>query len=228
MRTKSAPPAHVQSDLLLGHVTQRMVDRLHAQLRVTAVVSDAHLGEHLPAVRQVRIVDLQVQTGPGDRLILLVQGIGEREDVLLIGLVVLVVEPVLDRAGRDSRQECVHILALDGGFEVGNVGFDRRLADVRQRTGDDHGRRTAGDRRNTRPITAEPSTTRRKELRKLAQVACIDVARRQLGGCGRIGWLDCLQPLAYIIGEVALAQLAIIDDVDADLHLLANHLLDGR
>ena len=53
--------------------------RLDAQLGVFAVVGDAHLGVHLPAVGQVGIVDLEQHAGVGDGLVLLVQRVGDGE-----------------------------------------------------------------------------------------------------------------------------------------------------
>ena len=53
---------------------------------VLAVVGDAHVGEHLPAVRQVRVVDLQDEAGVGDRLVLLVHRVGDGEEELLVVL----------------------------------------------------------------------------------------------------------------------------------------------
>jgi hypothetical protein len=74
-------------------------------------------------------------------------------------------------------------------------------------------------------IAAEATTAALKELREFAQVARIDVSGWQLSGC--IGWRDATQPIAHVIREVALAQLTIIDDVDADLGLFSDYLLDG-
>ena len=88
---------------------------------VLAIVVDAHVGEHLPAVGQVRIVDLEVQAGVGDGLVLLVHGVGDGEQELLVGRVVLVAQPVLDGAGRDRGQEALDVQALQRGLQVGDV-----------------------------------------------------------------------------------------------------------
>ena len=95
---------------------------------VLAIVVDAHLGEHLPAVRQVRIVDLQVQAGVGDGLVLVVQRVGQGEQELLVGGVVLVVEPVLDGARRDGGQEALRRPApSSAALHVGDVRCSGRL-----------------------------------------------------------------------------------------------------
>ena len=41
------------------------------------------------------------------------------------------------------------------------------------------------------------------------------------------GRLDAAQSLARVVREVALAQLAVVDDVDADLRLTLDDLFDG-
>ena len=98
VRAVAAAPARVEADRLLGNVAQPVVQRLDAQLRVLAIVVDAHLRVHLPAVGQVRVVDLQHEAGVGDELVLLVHDVGDGEQELLVGRVVLVPQPVLDRA----------------------------------------------------------------------------------------------------------------------------------
>ena len=80
----AAAPAHVESDLLFGYIAQCVVERLHAQRGVAPIVVDAHVGEHLPAVGQVRIVDLEVEAGVGDGAVLLVHGVGDGEQELFV------------------------------------------------------------------------------------------------------------------------------------------------
>ena len=57
--------------------------------------------------------------------------------------------------------------------------FTRGLrADVRDRPTDNHRRGESRNRLSTRPVAPKPTATRPKELRKLAQITRIDVARR--------------------------------------------------
>ena len=70
VRAVEAPPADVQPHLLARDAAQGVVDRVDAQRGVLAVVAHAHVRIHLPAVGQVRVVDLQQKPGGDDRLVL--------------------------------------------------------------------------------------------------------------------------------------------------------------
>src|SRR6185437_7122167 len=39
--------------------------------------------------------------------------------------------------------------------------------------------------------------------------------------------LETAEPLAGVVGKIELAQLAVVDDVDAELRLAADHVFDG-
>ena len=65
--------------MLLGDVAERAVDGFDAQFRKLAVLRDAHLGVDVVAVRQVRVVELEDDARVGDRLVLLVHGVGDGE-----------------------------------------------------------------------------------------------------------------------------------------------------
>ena len=105
MRPVKAAPADMQSHLLARDAAQRMVQRIDPHRRIFAILRERDVGQAVPAVRQIGVVDLQQKAGLDDRAIFLVHGVGDRENEFLVGLIVLVRHPMLDRAGRVGRQE---------------------------------------------------------------------------------------------------------------------------
>src|SRR5215211_3602355 len=105
---------------------------LRASMRTSAYLwySSTHVREHLPAVGQVRVVDLEHEAGVDDLPVLLAHGVRYRVEELLVRLVVLVVEPVLHGAGGDGGQVGLDVEALDGSAQVGDVLVGRLFADV--------------------------------------------------------------------------------------------------
>jgi hypothetical protein len=93
VRAGVVAPAHVQADLLLGDAVERRVQRVdrHRQVRVPALDRRAD-GPAVRGHREVGRVDLQVEPGVGDRLVLVAQRLAERLEVLLVRAVVLVGE----------------------------------------------------------------------------------------------------------------------------------------
>src|SRR5690606_30080967 len=89
-----------------------------------------HFGEHLPAVRKVRVVDLADEAGVDDGPVFFLHRVGDGVEHFLVRLVVLVVDPVLHGAWGDGGQVCLDVQALDGGLEVGYVFLVVVLADV--------------------------------------------------------------------------------------------------
>ena len=139
VRAVLAAPAGVEADQLARHVLQSVVQRLDAQVGVLVVLRRRHVGVHLPAVRQVRVVDLQDEARVRDRLVLLRHRVGDGEEELFFGLVVLVVQPVLHRAGRNRRQVAFDAAdALHRGLQVGDVFLVGVLADVLDRPDAEH------------------------------------------------------------------------------------------
>ncbi len=110
VRAVVAAPADVEPDAVLRDVAQGVVQRVDAHLGVLVVVGSAHLREHLPAVAQVRVVDLEDEAGIDDRLVLLRHGVSDGVHELLVRLVVLVRHPVLDRPRRHRGQERLFVL----------------------------------------------------------------------------------------------------------------------
>src|SRR5215469_1979347 len=71
VRSVEAAPAHMQSDLFFTDVAQRIVQRIDAQRCVLAVIGETDVGQAVPAVGEVGIVNLQLKSGIDDRLVLL-------------------------------------------------------------------------------------------------------------------------------------------------------------
>jgi len=55
-----------------------MIERLDAQSRVFAILSDRHVRVHLPAVGEVGVIDLQQKPGIDDKLVFVRHGVGDR------------------------------------------------------------------------------------------------------------------------------------------------------
>jgi hypothetical protein len=122
-----AAPADVVADPLLGQAAQRVVERVDAELGPAAVVVvGLPARQHrVPLVHEDGVVDLEQEPGVDDRLVLLVQRVGEAVDERLLGLVVLVGQPV--RAGRGHhRKEPLDVrMGLERRLEVGDVAIER-------------------------------------------------------------------------------------------------------
>ena len=118
---------------------ERAVGRLDIDLRAALLlrVVEPGLEEN---IRQERIVDLHQEAGRDDRPVFLVQLGGERVEVLLVGLVILV---DADAGWRGCRQERVvgrHAGGLGGGLHVVDVDLQKLLAAILDRADADHRR----------------------------------------------------------------------------------------
>ena len=106
VRAVPASPADVIARALLGNAAQRMVERVDAKLRPVAVLRLAHRRHHpLVHVGQEGVVDLHIEAGIDDRLVFLVQAVGEREQQRLLVGVVLVLGAGQRARRRHHRQE---------------------------------------------------------------------------------------------------------------------------
>ena len=122
------PVAGVEPDPLARQATERVVQRLHAHLGPPAALGHGRARVHDVVGHEARIVDLHQEPGVDDRLVLLPHGVGDREQVFLVGLVVGVVLPSLDVRGRDGGDELfLHADAAERGLEVVDVRLHLRL-----------------------------------------------------------------------------------------------------
>ncbi len=80
VRPVPAAPADVIARALRRDTVERVIERVDAHLRPGAVLGMRHRRHHLLVhVGQEGIVDLHVEAGIDDRLVFLVQAVGERE-----------------------------------------------------------------------------------------------------------------------------------------------------
>ena len=235
MRPVPAAPADVVADAVLGNPAQRVVERAHAQVGPAPVVVPRLPARHhrVRLVHHHGVVDLHQQAGVDDRLVLLVQRVGEREHELLLAGVVLVLEPV--RAGRrDHRQEAVDAVVLvpgEGRLEVGDVTVERGAV-VGQRAGAHPRHARAGGRgllvgqraRGGGVALADGGLVERVDRGIGAGERLAVAARREHARALELdrAHLEAADPLVQVGDPAGLAHLAVVDDVDPDLDLLSD------
>ena len=181
-----------------------------ATRRRNAASSSVGVGR-VAAHGQVRAVELDRGAGVGDRLVLVAHGLGDGEDVLLVGRVVLVAEEQRDDAGRcGAGERSGHVLPGHGRRQVGHV--ERRGLGVL-----DGDRRVAGGR---------------------GALAAARVGRHDLGAAGVVGEVaeevrlhrlaaEAVQPVLDVGRVARLGHLAVVDDVDAGGDLAFDDLVHG-
>ena len=158
-----------------------------------------HVGEH-------GVVDLQHEAGLDDFEIFLPHRLGDREHVVALVRVVLVDGVVADARRRDRGEE--HVLGgrgRGGRFQVVEIAADGGVAAIDDRAGAGMAGRADGAARKFR----------RHEFREAVAVAAepdrlIERVRPRL---------EPAQPLQAVVRPAGLAELAVIDHVDAGLRL---------
>ena len=91
VRAVPASPANVKADAVLRQTAQRMIERLHARALEFLELSERRLGiDHVPVVGQAGIVDLQNDSGIGNRFIFVAHRLGGGEDEFLFSRVMKV------------------------------------------------------------------------------------------------------------------------------------------
>ena len=160
-------------------------------------------------------------TRPASRIALYssLQRVGESVEEFLVAFVVLVL-PAGEAAGRDGGDEpFLRLHRRERRLEIGDVGFDGLLPDIAQRAGDD-GRPPAH--------RARREELRRVELTiKILEDLPVAPARKR-GQRLRRSRLPAAEPSPGIalpravIDRAArrLAELAVVDDIDADFGLV--------
>ena len=126
------------ADALLRQTAQRVIERLDPDHREFLVVVDIGLGvDHVPAGRGRRIVELEDKPGIEDGLVFLAHRLGPGVKELLVAVVIGVGNPV-GAAGRDGGHETFRSpRCLQRRFEIVDVGLERILAGVSERTNAD-------------------------------------------------------------------------------------------
>ncbi len=198
-------PAEVHAQLLGRNVGDRVVERLDVHLRLLAPLRKGEVGVlDVPSHAQVRAVDLEDEAGLRDRLVLLPHRIGDREQVRLLGGIVLVAEEERHDAGRRGREE--RVLDLDARqrrLQVVDVGLGRlRVA---------HADRRVARRR----LPARAPGVAEHALREIGEAGEVLVDER-VAGAAEAG------EAILDVGRVArLAHLAVVNHVDTRRGLLA-------
>ena len=245
VRAVPAAPADVKADAVRRQPAQRMIERLHAHLLEFLEFLERRLRiDHVPVVRQARIVDLQHDAGIDDRLVFVAHRIGRGEQKLLLGLVVKV-----DAAGEAARADRAHEAFFGAGrgqrlFQIVDVGRERRMAGIFDRPG-------AG-RPAHRPArrAAHQAAARFRILIELAEFLPVtavgercerDVRNARFlvlgfvrGRCGaarrrkaRHAREGVIPPRAVIVRTGhRFAELAVVGNVDAECTLLRHHIRD--
>ena len=204
VRAGPGAPAEVVAHAVLGDAAQGVVEGFEVHLRPLAVVLAA-VRDRVVEVGQDGVVGLHDQAGVDDDFVLLVQGVGDREEKLLVALVVLVAVVDGDAAGRDDRQECLlDIDVLERRLEVVDVALHLAAAFVGVAHGAD------ADRLARRGRAAAFG------VEVLEAALGVPAADSRPSGA-RSGAPRSRRGAACVGRPARLAELAVADDVDAAL-----------
>ena len=204
----------MQADPIARHTSQRAVDRAHHPLDETKEIGERPvLVADVPLQGEVRAVQLQQKPVADDRLVLDPQRIGERCEISLLAVVVLVLHRRGDDAGRWCGQERLDEAAcglLQRAPKILALGAHRRRVEVTH-LGGRLGRQKIADRGAARLL--------------LLQHLLED---RIAGDVAALPALPAAAKAAHAaldVEEEALALLlAIVADVDAGFDLLRHDL----
>ena len=120
---------------LLRNVRERMVERLDSRCGELSVLRG--IGRrilHIVASHELRIVDLQHESGADNGLVFSLHRVGNREKKSFFAWVVLVDPPGNNRAGRHGRNECLlRCHSGAGGLQVFYVHLNCVLPFVEDR-----------------------------------------------------------------------------------------------
>ena len=134
VRAMPASPAEVVAHTVLGHIAQRVVERLDAQRAPLAEGLEAHRdADAVPERHQPRVIDLQHDLRSGDRFILDAHRFGDAVDEFLLAAVILVAPVDLEARRRRRRQE--GILRRHMRLQLGDLALERRASGVGDRPG---------------------------------------------------------------------------------------------
>src|SRR6266446_1822881 len=217
VRPRPAAPADVISDLFPWKPLDRVVYDLDLAGEPGAVLLQC-LGRHHPIVAHggARVVELHQQTGIDDRLVLGVHRIGDRLLEIIVARIIFVLAIGNDARRRRHGQERFHHLdaverileVVDVLLQLGLTGISDRRHHYRVHDGFDLVARIElrVELRKTRPVDA---TGERIAARKRPPLETAEAKERVLRPADRF------------------SELAVADDVDADLGLLAHDFGNG-
>ena len=205
VRTLVVAPAQVHAQLFRRDVCDRVIERLDVQLRALAEFRQAQVRVlDVTSHAEVGAVDLQHEAGFGDGFVFVTHRIGDRVDVGLEILVVVVAKEQRHHAGRGGAHEATRGLhILERSLEIVGIGLRRLLVPHADR-------RVAGGRLAARAARiAEHAFFQAREVGKI--LVHERIARAA----------ESVEPVLDVGGVARLRQLAVIDQVDAGIGLLA-------
>ena len=179
---------------------------VHAQVRVLDVVVD-----------EQRVVDLEQEAGVDDGPVFHPEGVRDGEQELLVALVVLVLLVAGHVAGGDGGHEGLRSSGfLHRGLQVRQILHHALLGLVGDGAGAGH-LHVAGVGLGSRHRAVVAVV-----LRERLRLAGVVPGRHPhpARGC------QAVEPLVRVDRESALAELAVVDDVDAEVHLPAHDVVD--
>ena len=218
MRTLVVAPADMQPDLLARDVAHRLVDRGDHHLdEVDEIGERAILVGRVAFEREVRAIELQEESVAHDRLVFDLQRGGQRIEITLERVVVLVLHDRRDDAGRWRREECFDepaVFRRKGGAEVGALGFDQCPIDVADRPDRFRQMRAIGDL-----VGGGDAALERRLVLWIGVEIGVHRARADATEAG--------QAVAHVEHERLARLLAVVDHVEPGLDLLADDRAHG-
>ncbi len=212
VRPRIVAPAQVHADLLRGNVHERPVERFDVQLHALAKAGEVEISElRVPPHREVRAVDLQRDARGGDGLVLVPHRLGDREDVLFVRPVVVVLEEERGHARRGRGQKTAgRAVCFQRGLQP--LGVDARRFHVA------HADRPVASGR----LAMFPARVRGHAGLGLREGLDVLEHVRRRGGTA-----EAVQPILDISGVARLSPFAVVDDVDPGLRLFRDRFVDG-
>jgi hypothetical protein len=205
------PQAQVQPQVLGRDVRDRMIERLDVQARALAELGEVQVRVlDVPAHGEIGTIDLQHDAGLGDGLVFVPHRLRDREQVGLVVLVVVVAEEQRHHAGRGRAHERPGgLLVRQRGLEVFHILH-----------------------RGARVAHADRCIAGRRLAARAAGIAehapgQVGEVREVLVDEGVAGAAEPVEPVLHVGGVARLRHFPVVDDVDAGLALLADHLGDG-
>ena len=129
MRALIIAPANMHADLFSRNIRQGMVQRVNMAGRdLDKFIIRQIVEQHMTGQRQIRAIQLQVQTRGDNRLVLCLHRIRQSGQIRLAGLVIVVLQKQRNHTRRCSIHETT-INAMRGhrSLQVGNILFQFAL-----------------------------------------------------------------------------------------------------
>ena len=227
MRAVPGAPAEMVAHAILRNAGKRVIERVDADFHTPPIFGDARLRlDHIPCIRQTRIVDLQDEAGIDHRAVLIAQRVRYREHEFFLSRVVFVEDVMIEPACREHADE--RLLGAVGSLErvaenldlafdgVGRAALDGTVhhhlgRGKEPRLFSGHAEHRAGAVHGG--VEPRESVTFAGLLPRRGEFAGPQRPRRHAG------------ELLPVIREVPVVpEFAVTDATDADLHLFADNL----